>query len=265
MFMARISTLLFLVALLLVQTNSIAQQKSKGKKEFYQFTLYHYSTVEQEKILDTYLEDALLPALHRMNIQTVGVFKPWGNDTLTSKLLYVFIPLSSIDKTITIKEKLQTDEVYLAAGAAYINSLHNLPPYDRIETILTASFPLAPTMKLPALKANKKERVYELRSYESATEKIFDNKVHMFNEGDEIGLFAKLNFNAVFYSSVIAGSKMPNLMYMTCFENMTDRNAHWKSFGDDPGWKKLSSMPEYQHNVSHIDITFLQPADYSDF
>lgn len=263
--MVRICTLLAVVALLLVQTNSMAQQKAKAKKEFYQFTIYHYSTAEQEKILDTYLEDALLPALHRMNINTVGVFKPWGNDTLAAKLLYVFMPLSSIDKTITIKEKLLTDEVYLTAGAAYINSLHNLAPYNRIETIISASFPLAPAMKLPALKAVKKERVYELRSYESATEKIFDNKVHMFNEGDEIGLFTKLNFNAVFYSSVIAGSKMPNLMYLTCFENMEDRDAHWKSFGDHPGWKKLSSMPEYQNNVSHIDITFLQPADYSDF
>lgn len=29
--------------------------------------------------------------------------------------------------------------------------------------------------------------------------------------------------------------------------------------------KKLSAMPEYQNNVSHIDITFLYPAEYSDF
>ncbi|MEI9809692.1 MAG: hypothetical protein WDO16_18540 [Bacteroidota bacterium] len=51
--------------------------------------------------------------------------------------------------------------------------------------------------------------MYELRSYESATEKIFKNKVQMFNEGDEIGLFKKLGFNAVFYSEVIAAAKCP--------------------------------------------------------
>ena len=124
---------------------------------------------------------------------------------------------------------------------------------------------MAPQMQLPDLKGEKKNRVYELRSYESATEKIFTNKVRMFNDGDEIGLFKKLNFNAVFYSEVLAGSKMPNLMYMTCFENMADRDAHWKTFVDDPYWKKLSTMPEYQHNVSHIDITFLRPVEYSDF
>jgi len=257
--------MLCLAALLMVQKNSLGQSTTNHTKEFYQFTIYHYSTAAQEKILDSYLENALLPALHRMNIQSVGVFKPWGNDTVAARLLYVFMPLSSIDKTVTIKEKLATDAVYLAAGAAYINALPDLAPYNRIETILTEAFPLAPAMKLPVLKAVKKERVYELRSYESATEKIFSNKVHMFNEGDEIGLFSKLNFNAVFYSSVIAGSNMPNLMYMTCFENRADRDAHWKSFGDHPDWKKLSSKPEYQNNVSHIDITFLQPTDYSDF
>jgi len=120
-------------------------------------------------------------------------------------------------------------------------------------------------MELPKLNGPKKERVYELRSYESATEKIFENKVKMFNEGDEIGLFKRLNFNAVFYSRVLSGSKMPNLMYMTTFENKADRDAHWKNFSADPYWKKLSSMEEYQHNVSHIDIYFLQPAEYSDF
>ena len=127
------------------------------------------------------------------------------------------------------------------------------------------SFKLAPTLKLPTLSGPRNDRVYELRSYESATEKIFQNKLHMFNEGDEIGLFERLNFNAIFYTEVIAGSKMPNLMYMTSFENMQQRNEHWKKFSDDPYWKKLTSMPEYQQNVSHIDISFLRPTEYSDY
>ena len=78
-------------------------------------------------------------------------------------------------------------------------------------------------------------------------------------------LFKNLNFNAIFYAEVMAGSHMPNLMYMTSFENKADSDAHWKSFVDSPVWKKLSAMPEYQHNVSHIDIMFLQPLEFSDF
>jgi hypothetical protein len=58
---------------------------------------------------------------------------------------------------------------------------------------------------------------------------------------------------------------MPNLMYMTTFKNQASRDAHWKTFVDDPEWKKLSSMPEYKNNVSKIDIFFLRPASYSDY
>ncbi len=237
----------------------------KPGKEFYQLTVYHFTTASQEKVLDNYLEKAFLPALHRLGIKNIGVFKALANDTTANKLLYVFVPMKSIEMLRTIRTKLDYDTAYQSAGAEYINAVFKEPPYSRMEIILAESFPLAPQMIIPQLQSPKKERVYELRSYESATEKIFSNKVKMFNEGDEIGLFRRLKFNATFYSSVIAGAGMPNLMYMTCFENMADRNQHWKDFVADPYWKKLSSLPEYQDNVSHIDIIFLQPAEYSDF
>src|SRR5690606_23190700 len=140
----------------------------------------------------------------------------------------------------------------------------NTPPYHRIETILIQAFPKSPIFNIPKLQGNRKDRVYELRSYEGPTEKLYKNKVEMFNLGDEIGLFKRLGFNAVFYGEVLAGSKMPNLMYLTTFENMVSREEHWKAFNNDPYWKKLSSSPNYQHNVSHADIVFLRPTDYSD-
>jgi len=110
----------------------------------------------------------------------------------------------------------------------------------------------------------KSARVYELRNYESPTEEMGLNKIKMFNVGDEVALFKRLNFNAVFYASVISGPRMPNLMYMITFENMADHDAKWVSFRDDPEWKKLSSMPEYQNNINKIDAHFMTPMDYSD-
>lgn len=87
----------------------------------------------------------------------------------------------------------------------------------------------------------------------------------MFNEGGEITLFKRLNFNAVFYASVISGSRMPNLMYMTSYENKADRDEHWKSFGSSPEWKILSAMPEYKNNVSKNEQIFLRTTSYSDY
>jgi hypothetical protein len=121
-----------------------------------------------------------------------------------------------------------------------------------------------PKAEVPRLSSPRSERVYELRSYEGHTEKIYKNKVQMFNEGGEVTLFKRLGFNAVFYAEVLSGSRMPNLMYMTSFENRAARDEHWKAFVADAEWKKLSSMPEYQHNVVRNNIFLLHPAEYSD-
>ncbi|HEY6977432.1 MAG TPA: NIPSNAP family protein [Chitinophagaceae bacterium] len=239
--------------------------RKNDSREYYQITVYHFKSAAQEKIIDSYLQNALLPALHKTNISKIGVFKALSNDTAADKLLYVFVPVKSLDEISKINDKLNADAAYQTAGSEYMNAAYNASPYTRMETILLYAFPLAPAMNSPRLHAANKDRVYELRSYESATEKLHVNKVQMFNQGGEIDLFKRLSFNAIFYAQVIAGSRMPNLMYMTSFENMQEREAHWKAFDADPTWKKLSAMPEYQNNVSHIDIVFLHPADYSDF
>lgn len=259
------SVCIFLMALFggLILQSSIPPAKTE--REFYQLTIYHFNNDSQGKVIDNYLQNALLPALHKINIRNIGVFKNHLNDTLADKTMYVLVPVRSLEEIIKISSKLATDKVYQAAGAEYLDAVYTSPPYSRMETILLHAFSLAPELQLPKLNSARKDRIYELRSYESATEKIFRNKVHMFNEGDEIGLFKRLNFNASFYGEVIAGGKMPNLMYMTCHENKTARDANWKFFVDDPYWKKLSAMPKYQHNVSHIDISFLYPTEYSDY
>jgi hypothetical protein len=253
------SVLLTLVALLLVQ----AAPAPKG--EFFEIKVYTITSADQERVVDEYLAKAYLPALHRAGIKTVGVFKPIETDTLYfGKRIFVLTPFKSLEHFATLEQTLQKDQQYLAAGKNYIDALYTNPPYARMETIILKAFKDMPALEVPKLSTPARDRIYELRSYEGHTEKIYKNKVHMFNEGGEVVLFKKLEFNAVFYGDVISGSRMPNLMYMTSFSDRASRDAHWKSFVDAPEWKKLSSMPEYQHNVSKIDIYLLHPTDYSD-
>ena len=87
----------------------------------------------------------------------------------------------------------------------------------------------------------------------------------MFNEGGEVPLFARLGFNAVFYAEVVSGPAMPNLIYMTSFENMGEREKHWDAFSNDPAWKKLLSMKEYDKTVSKNTIVFLKATKYSEY
>ena len=262
--MKKIITTFLFFTILSIPAFVLAEQ---GKKtgEFYQITIYHFSTNEQQQLIEQYLKDAYLPALHRQKIKNVGVFTLIANDTALDKRVYVIIPVKLLQQFSEITTRLNTDNDYQTNGKSYLDASYKTPPYSRLEIILTQAFPLAPFLNVPTLTGPRSERVYELRSYESATEKIFANKVKMFNEGGEIALFKQLNFNAVFYSSVIAGCNMPNLMYMTSFENMADRDAHWKSFGSAPEWKKMSALPEYQNNVSKNTSFFLRTTAYSDY
>jgi len=240
-------------------------RSNKDKQEFYRITVYHFSTAEQEKILDNYLEKALLPVLHKNKFTNIGVFKPIANDTAADKIIYLFINAKTIEELVEADNILSSDMNYKNSAKEYIEAAYNKASFSRYETILLKAFPLAVKMNLPALKSAKSEHVYELRSYESPTDGLYKNKVQMFNEGGEIDLFKKLEFNAVFYADVLSGSKMPNLMYLTSFENMSARDVHWKAFVDSPEWKRLSTLPEYQHNVSKADIILMHAAPYSDF
>ncbi|MCX2739056.1 NIPSNAP family protein [Pontibacter anaerobius] len=245
----------------LSQINSFAQKQS-----YYQLKVYHLKDKEQEARLDHYLEQAYLPALHRAGIKQVGVFKPANEvdqNHSSEPKVYVLLPFTSLEQFAGLEDKLAHDKKYAAAGEAYIQAAHDKPYYQRIETSLMQAFAGMPAMKAPNLASSPSERIYELRSYEAATEKLHQNKVDMFNNG-EIQLFDRLGFNAVFYGKVLASNKMPNLMYMTSFENFADREARWKSFSQDPEWKKMSAMPEYANNFLRADIYLLHPTNYSD-
>lgn len=240
------------------------KQQPVAKRTYIELRVYHFGSMRQLAIVDSFLKAIMVPALHEAGIDKVGVFASVNNDTAADKKMYVLIPYKSLKQFEEMPEKLKKNKAYTEAAGSYVNAAYNLPPYTRYETILLQAFDQSPEVNVPQLTGKKSDRIYELRSYEGSTEKIHQNKVEMFNKGGEVGLFQRLGFNAVFYGEVLSGNRMPNLMYMTSFENKAARDEHWKQFSSDPLWKTLSAKPEYQNNVSKIDIQFLTPAEYSD-
>ena len=235
------------------------------RPEFYQLKTYLLDSETQESRTDHYLSKSYLPALKRQGITNIGVFKPRSIDSLNPRSIQVLIPLTSISQLETLEDELLRDRMYMASGKDFLDAPHDSPPYYRVQSIILRAFSDMPKMRPSSLKGPRKDRVYELRSYESATEAKYRNKVAMFNEGGEVVLFEELGFNAVFYAEVLSGAHMPNLMYMTTFKDMDSRDAYWQSFRDSPVWHKLKADPVYQNNVSKNDTRFLYPTDYSDY
>lgn len=208
-------------------------------RDIYEIKIYHISSAAQAAAIDQFLADAYLPAMHQQGVEHIGVFKPIDGDSLAGKRIYVFTPFSSANSYADITSTLHLTD--LPHGEDYQKAPHDQAPYDRMEVILLKAFSGMPHYDVPKLDGEKHQHVYELRSYESPTEQLFHNKVDMFNSG-EITIFDRLGFNAVFYGEVIAGPKMPNLMYMTSFDNMDAEKAAWKAFGSDEAWIKLREI-----------------------
>lgn len=257
--MKTIRIVLFLTYLLSNSFGSNAQSK-----EFYQIKTYLLKSDKQTDNIDNYLKNAFLPAIKRTGIKDVGVFKPKSTTDSITKII-VILPFTSVQQFLELEKKLENDKNYQISGNDYINAPFNDAPYARIETILLQSFSDHPFLTKPELKGPRKDRVYELRSYESATEKIYKSKVDMFNAGGEVKLFDRLEFNPVFYGEVVIGDKMPNLMYLTTFSNQESRDLHWKSFVESPEWKELLTLDKYKNTISHMEIQFLYPTEYSDY
>jgi hypothetical protein len=242
-------------------TNSYSQS---GKRDLYEIKIYHIENTNQEKMLDQYLQHAFIPAAHRAGVKDIGVFKPLASEEDAGKKVYVFLPFSNSKAYFDFQGRLDKDQAYQRDGKDYIYAAHNQPPYKRIETVFLQAFTGSPRYKTPNLQAEKKDRVYELRSYEAATERLYRQKVKMFNSG-EIDIFDNLKFNPVFYAETLAGANTPNLMYMTTFENIEERNKHWDAFRVDPDWEAMKDLEEYKNTVSKNDTRLLYPASYSDF
>lgn len=262
--MRALKTTAILAITALMVTNVNAQTK-KQDPPIHEIRVYQTANPEQAGRLDAYLSECLIPALHRLGVKDVGVFKALPGDTVYTGRTYMLTSHGSLRKLISTEERLMQDGAYLSAAKSYLDTFPAQQAYTRKETILLQGFRLFPAARRPNLSGPRTERIYELRSYESSNERLYWNKVEMFNEGGEIRIFDRLGFNAVFYGEVVAGARMPNLMYMTTFENKADRDARWGSFRDDPEWKMLLADPKYRKNVSRNETIFLRPTAYSDY
>ena len=237
--------------------------QAKGR-DMYQIKIYTIENEQQEQRMDKFLKDAYIPALHRAGIKHVGVFKPVEDDDMAGKMIYVLIPFKSISQFEKLESVLNKDNTYLTDGSDYIDAAHDNAPYERIKSILLRSFRSTPEYGIPKHKTPPSERIYELRSYQGATEKLYEKKVEMFSEAGESKIFLDLGFQPIFFGEVISGSTMPNLMYLTTFENKASQDEHWDAFRAAPAWLELKKDTQYENTVSKNVKVFLHPTDYSE-
>ena len=229
-------------------------------KQVYEIRSYLLGENGDPEAIDQYLSDALVPALNRHGVEKVGVFTNAESDESGSPRIVVMIPYDSANQMHTLQKKIHTDESYLKDAKAYLDRANKNAPHGRVSSELLEAMDCMP--KFEAHLADNAKRVYELRVYESANERLGNLKVHMFNNG-EVPIFLDCEIQPVFLGQAIVGPQTPNLTYLTVYKDEATRLKAWDAFRAHPDWQVLKGVTKYKGTVSKIDKFVLVPKSYS--
>jgi hypothetical protein len=246
-------------AVTMTDSPAVAEEKTTAQ-EYYELRAYRIKNADKQKIVRDYLAKALVPALNKLGIDRVGVFdvmkkKEKDAEDLT---LWALIPYKTLDAMTQLNGKLAVDKAYQAAAAAFLAGPVKDLPYTRIESWLMKAFNGIPVIEMPAETKAGKDRIFELRVYESHNEDAARRKVHMFNNG-ETQVMRDTKLAPVFFGETLVGDNVPNLTYMLSAPDMESHKAHWKAFFVHPDWKRMKVMKLYRGTVSKIYNYFLKP------
>ena len=257
----------FLAASLAASTVTLArdaqgQTSDRRAREFYQIRRYALETGPQQKLTESYLGDALIPALAKMGMGPVGAFRlDVGPET---PAYYVLIPGQDVTALATVDLHLADDADFQKVAEPFWSAPASAPSFQRVEYSLLAAFEGWPKLTPPASTATKSKRIFQLRTYESPSYKAHVVKVKMFHSG-EFDIFEKSGFHQVFFGDTLIGARMPNLTYMLSFNDSAELDAKWDVFRNDPNWKKLSADQRFAYEpiVSNITNLILTPMNCS--
>lgn len=229
-------------------------------RQFIELRRYHLLPGTKQRAFSTFIGDVAIPAMNRAGVGKVGAFTVVYGENAPSLLLV--LPHQTLDSVVSLRERLASDAEYGRAGAAILEAPLSDPAFVRMESSLMRAFEAMPAVEPSAGAAAATARIFELRTYESHSNRAALNKLKMFNAG-EVPIFRRTGLTPVFFGETIVGAKLPSLTYMLTFADMTARDAAWSAFGKDPEWKTLSADPQYRDNVSAISDIILRPTAYS--
>ncbi len=234
--------------------------RQSAPRQYFELRRYHLLPGTRQRAFTAFVGDVAIPAMNRAGVGRVGAFTVVYGENAPSLLLV--LAHQTLDSVVSLRDRLASDAEYTRAGATILDAPMSDPAFVRVESTLLRAFDAMPTLEPLAGAAAAAPRIFELRTYESHSDRAALNKLKMFNAG-EVPIFRRSGLTPIFFGETIIGAKIPSLTYMLTFSNMSARDAAWARFGQDPEWKTLSADPQYRDNVSAISDIILQPTAYS--
>lgn len=229
-------------------------------RQYIELRRYHLLPGAKERAFTAFVGEATIPAMNRAGVSRVGAFTMVYGENAPSLLLV--LAHQTLETVVSLRDRLANDTTYARAGAAILDAPMSDPGFVRVESTLLRAFDAMPTIEPSAGPAAATPRIFELRTYESHSDRAALNKLKMFNAG-EVPIFRRAGLTPVFFGETLVGANMPSLIYMLTFADISARDNAWTAFGKDPEWKSLSADPQYRDNVSAISDIILRPTAYS--
>ena len=228
----------------LTPSDSLAQAAAGKGREYYELRKYQLQSGPEPKLLQSYLADALIPALNRLGFSPIGAFNlDLGPET---PAVYLLIPSTTLESLVTAELQLAKDEEFMKAAAPFWNAPATAPGFLRIESSLMIAFEGWPRLVVPPVTAQHGKRVFQLRTYESPSNQDHVRKVEMFQSG-EFEVFARAGFWQVFYGDTLIGPRLPQLTYMIGFPDISEIDVKWDAFRSrSDQWLKLAALAQVQ-------------------
>ncbi|MGA7234921.1 MAG: NIPSNAP family protein [Bryobacteraceae bacterium] len=240
---------------------SDAAAQTAARNQYFLLRCYYMRSGAQVDRTTKFLGSAYLPAAKRAGAKTLGFFSPVIGERSPFILALAVYP--SISALETSEAHVAADKDFQTAADAY--DIIGDPAYIRIETELLRAFDGIPELTAPPNDGKRAARIFEMRTYESPSEKAGRRKIKMFEDG-EAGIFRRLGMEPVFFGQGAIGAHLPSLSYMLSYDDLASRDRLWKAFGADPEWQKLRAQPGLSDAeiVSNIDNRILRPLSFSE-
>lgn len=236
-----------------------AQAQAGGQaRPYYEFRFHRMTQGDRPRRLHEFFRQHVLPLIQKHKLGPAGFFDvALGPDTPAVVSMLTF---SSLAEREEIGPRVMTDPDFQKALAELESAAE--PPIIGIDSFLIRATPYSPPVAAAA--AEQKPRLLELRIYHSPTQRQLAALHERFG-GPEIKIFHRTGVHPVLYGDMVIGRDMPNLVYLTPFENLAAREKAWAAFGADPEWQKVreESIKKSGQIVSNVSVIMLRAAPYS--
>jgi len=200
-------------------TQILSSNQPPKEKELYEFRTYEIKFGSNQKLLLSYLKEALKPAMMRAGVNHFMLLEEVAKGG--PKKIYVLIsyPTAAI---YLQAQNLNGDAAYVTAATVYNAAEKAI--YNRYESWLLHAFDgFSQLATAPA------DAIFELRTYESFSDDALRRKIKMFNE-EEVPIFRDAGLIPVFFGEMLAGPYRPALTYMLQTKDMATSGQGWQNF-----------------------------------